>query len=70
MNFARFCRLNASKFPKREFLIESYPSKAARRVLPWEDLDAQTNRLANYLMELCGVSKGDVVIQIEMNSLE
>ncbi len=70
MNFARFCRLNASKFPKREFLIESYPSKSARRVLTWEDLDAQTNRLANYLMKECGVRKGDVVIQMATNSLE
>ena len=27
MNFAKFSGLNASKFPKREFIIETYPSK-------------------------------------------
>ncbi len=70
MNFARFCRLNASKFPKREFLIESYPSKGTRRVLTWEDLNDHTDKLANYLMNECDVKKGDVVLHLLMNNLE
>src|SRR5512137_2461857 len=50
MNFARFCWLNASKFPGREFIIESYPSKGIRKAITWQQLDDQTNRLANFMM--------------------
>lgn len=70
MNFARFCWLNASKFPKREFLIESYPSKGARRALSWEELNERTNQLANYLVNECQVRKGDIVLHLMTNSLE
>ncbi len=70
MNFARFCRLNASKFPEREFLIESYPSKKSRRVLTWKELEEQTNKVANYLIKECGIKKGDVVQHLLLNSLE
>ncbi|HVN25144.1 MAG TPA: class I adenylate-forming enzyme family protein [Syntrophorhabdales bacterium] len=70
MNFARFCWLNASKFPNREFLIESYPSKKARRALTWKDLNDQTNKVANYLIKDCGIKKGDVVQHLMLNSLE
>ena len=69
-NFARFCRLNASKFPDREFLIESWPSKNFRRALTWRELEEQTNKLANYLIKECGVKKGDIVLHLMMNSLE
>jgi acyl-CoA synthetase (AMP-forming)/AMP-acid ligase II len=70
MNFARFSALNASKFPKREFIIESYPSKGVRRSLTWEQFDDQANKLANYLIKDCGVKKGDVVVHLMMNSME
>jgi acyl-CoA synthetase (AMP-forming)/AMP-acid ligase II len=70
MNFARFCRLNASKFPNREFLIESYPSKKVRRALTWKELNDQTNKVANFLIKECGIKKGDVVQHLMMNSLE
>jgi len=70
MNFARFCCLNASKFPGREFVIESYPSKKTRRVLNWRELDEQTNKVANYLIEECGIKKGDVVQHLLLNSIE
>jgi acyl-CoA synthetase (AMP-forming)/AMP-acid ligase II len=69
-NFARFCPLNASKFPNREFLIESWPSKGLRRVLTWKDLEEKTNKLANFLKKECGVKKGDIVLHLMMNSLE
>ena len=69
-SFARFCRLNASKFPDREFLIESWPSKNFRRALTWKELEEQTNKLANYLIRECGVKKGDIVLHLMMNSLE
>jgi acyl-coenzyme A synthetase/AMP-(fatty) acid ligase len=70
MNFARFCRLNASKFPDREFIIESTPSKNLRRAITWKDLNDQTNKVANFLMKDCGVKKGDIVVHLMLNSIE
>ncbi len=70
MNFAMFSGLNASKFPKREFIIESYPSKNLRRSLTWEQFDDQANKVANYLIKDCGVKKGDIVVHLMMNSME
>ncbi len=70
MNFSSFCRLNASKFPQREFLIESYPSEKTRRVLTWQNLEEQTNRMANYLVKECGIRKGDVVQHLMTNGIE
>jgi len=70
MNFAMFSGLNASKFPKREFIIESYPSKGLRRSLTWEQFDDQANKIANYLVKDCGVKKGDIVLHLMMNCME
>ena len=70
MNFARFCGLNASKFPEREFIIESYPSKGIRKAITWKQLDDQTNKLANFMIKECGVKKGDIVVHLMMNSIE
>lgn len=70
MNFARFCPLNASKFSDREFLIESFPSRRFRRALTWGQLENQTNKIANYLRNVCGIGKGDVVQHMMTNSLE
>ena len=70
MNFSRFCQLNASKFPNREFIIESYPSRNLRRAITWKELDAQTNKLANFMMKECGLKKGDIVVHLMMNSIE
>lgn len=69
-NFARFCALNASKYPNREFLIENWPSKGLRRVLTWKDLEEQSNKLANFLRKECKVGPGDIVLHLLMNSLE
>lgn len=70
MNFARFCALNAKKFPKREFLIESRPSKKVRRSIAWGEFNEQADRLANYLAEECGIGRGDTVLQFMTNSIE
>ena len=70
MNFARFCRLNAGKYPDREFLIESYPSKKTRRTLTWSQLEDQTNKIARYLADDCGIKKGDIVQHLLFNSIE
>jgi len=70
MNFAGFSRLNASKYPEREFIIESYPSAKTRRALTWGQLEEQTNKVANYLIDGCGIRKGDVVQHLLLNSIE
>lgn len=70
MNFARFCRLNAKKFPEREFLIESWPSKGMRRAVTWKEFDGQANKFANYIAKECGIGKGDIVLQFMANSVE
>ncbi len=70
MNFAMFSGLNASKFPSREFIIESYPSKNQRRSLTWKEFDDQANRVANYLIKDCGIKKGDIVVHLMMNCME
>ena len=59
-----------ANFPKREFIIESYPSKKMRRSLTWEQFDDQANKIANYLMKECGVKKGDIVVHLMMNCME
>jgi acyl-CoA synthetase (AMP-forming)/AMP-acid ligase II len=69
-NFAMFSSLNAGKFPEREFIIESSPSKGVRRSMTWRQYDEQANRLANYLVNDCGVKKGDIVVHLMMNSME
>ncbi len=69
-NFAMFSSLNAGKFPEREFIIESSPSTGVRRSLTWKQYDEQANRLANYLVHVCGVKKGDIVVHLMMNSME
>jgi acyl-CoA synthetase (AMP-forming)/AMP-acid ligase II len=70
MNFSHFCPLNAGKFPTREFLIESYPSKKARRALTWQELEDRTNKVANFLTRECGIRKGDVVQHLMVNNIE
>lgn len=70
MNFATFSGLNASKFPEREFIIESYPSRNFRRSFTWRQYNEQANRIANYLMKNCGIKKGDIILHLMMNSIE
>lgn len=70
MNFAMFSGLNAGKFPEREFIIESYPSRNFRRSVSWQEYNEQANRVANYLMKSCGVKQGDIVLHLMMNSIE
>ncbi len=45
MNFGMFSGLNASKFPKREFIIEKLRGKGIRRSLTWEQFDDQATSL-------------------------
>jgi acyl-CoA synthetase (AMP-forming)/AMP-acid ligase II len=70
MNFARFSTLNAKKYPTREFIIESHPSKNLRRSITWQVYEETTNKIANFLMKECGVKPGDSVLHLMMNSIE
>jgi acyl-CoA synthetase (AMP-forming)/AMP-acid ligase II len=70
MNFARFCHLNAHKFPEREFLIASWPSKGLRTSITWKEFNDKTNQAAHFLQDSCGVQNGDIVLHLMMNSFE
>jgi len=70
MNFAAFSSLNAGKFPHREFIIESYPSRKTRRSMTWQQFNDEANKFAHYLMDECGLKKGDIVLHLMMNSME
>ena len=70
MNFARFCHVNAHKFPHREFLIASWPSQNRRESITWWEFNDKTNALAHYLRDECGVQRGDIVLHLMMNSFE
>lgn len=70
MNFARFCHLNAEKFPDREFLIAHWPTKGIREAVCWKEFNDKTNKVANFLKDNCGVQEGDIVLHLMMNSFE
>jgi acyl-CoA synthetase (AMP-forming)/AMP-acid ligase II len=70
MNFARFCHVNAEKFPHREFIIASWPSQQKREAITWQELNNKTNKVAHYLQDTCEVQKGDIVLHLMMNSIE
>ncbi len=70
MNFSYYGIINAKKYPRQEFLIELIPSKKLRRSLTWEAFNEQTNKVANYLKDKCGVQKGDYILHLQMNSME
>jgi acyl-CoA synthetase (AMP-forming)/AMP-acid ligase II len=70
MNFAQFCHINAQKYPSREFMIASWPSKKKREAITWKELNDQANKVARYLQEGCEVKEGDIVLHIMMNSIE
>jgi len=46
------------------------PIQGVRRAITWEELNRQTNRLANFMMKDCGIKKGDIVVHLMMNSIE
>ncbi len=70
MNFASYGIINAQKYPDKEFLAELTPSKNLRRSMTWQEFNAATNKVANYLQQEMGVKKGDFVLHLQMNSLE
>lgn len=60
---------NARTYPNEIALVERNPTLATRLELTWAEFDCQANQFANALLE-SGISKGDCVAHLMMNSLE
>jgi acyl-CoA synthetase (AMP-forming)/AMP-acid ligase II len=60
---------NARMFPTDCALIERAPAEHKRREITWKQFDEAANRCANALMKK-GVTKGDRVIHLMMNSID
>jgi acyl-CoA synthetase (AMP-forming)/AMP-acid ligase II len=59
---------NARNYPDEVALIELKPSQKLRREISWRVFDDRTNRIANALTAR-GVSKGDKVLHLMLNSI-
>jgi len=68
VTIAEMLARNARMYPGETALIELRPSKKLRREITWKEFDERANRVANTLIAR-GVSKGDKVIHLMMNSI-
>jgi len=68
MNISEMLARNARMYPGDSALIELRPSKNIKNEITWKDFDERANRIANALIDR-GVSKGDKVIHLMMNSI-
>jgi len=59
---------NARMYPEDSALIELKPSEKIRKEITWKKFDERANRIANALIDR-GVSQGDKVIHLMMNSI-
>jgi acyl-CoA synthetase (AMP-forming)/AMP-acid ligase II len=59
---------NARMYPNDTALIELKPSQGLRKEITWKEFDERANRIASALIDR-GVSKGDKVIHLMMNSI-
>ena len=59
---------NARMYPNDTALIELKPSQGLRKEITWKAFDERANRIASALIDR-GVSKGDKVIHLMMNSI-
>ena len=60
---------NARLYPDEIALIELHPSKNLRKTITWREFDERANRVANVLIKR-GITKGDKVIHLMMNSID
>jgi acyl-CoA synthetase (AMP-forming)/AMP-acid ligase II len=60
---------NARMYPTDVALIERIPAENKRREITWKQFDEAANRCANALMKK-GITKGDKVIHLMMNSID
>jgi acyl-CoA synthetase (AMP-forming)/AMP-acid ligase II len=68
MSIAEMLARNARVYPNDSALIELRPSKKIRKEITWQEFDSRANRIANALMTR-GITKGDKVIHLMMNSI-
>jgi acyl-CoA synthetase (AMP-forming)/AMP-acid ligase II len=68
MTIAEMLARNARIYPDDSALIELKPSQKLRKEITWKVFDERANRIANALTSR-GVSKGDKVIHLMMNSI-
>lgn len=68
MTIAEMLARNARMYPNDSALIELKPSEKIRKEIIWKVFDERANRVANALIDR-GVSKGDKVIHLMMNSI-
>ncbi len=68
MTIAEMLARNARLYPEDSALIELRPSQKIRHEITWKEFDDRANRIANALIDR-GVSKGDKVILLMMNSI-
>jgi acyl-CoA synthetase (AMP-forming)/AMP-acid ligase II len=68
MNISEMLARNTQMYPDDTALIELKPSKKLRKQITWKEFDERANRIASALIDR-GVSKGDKVIHLMMNSI-
>jgi acyl-CoA synthetase (AMP-forming)/AMP-acid ligase II len=68
MTITEMLARNARMYPDDNALIELKPSRKERKEITWREFDERANRIANALIDR-GVSKGDKVIHLMMNSI-
>ena len=68
MTISEMLARNARMYPNDCALIELKPSQQLRREITWKEFDERANRIANALIDR-GISKGDKVIHLMMNSI-
>ena len=68
MTVAEMLARNARMHPEDSALVELKPGKKIRKEITWKEFDERANRIANALIDR-GVSKGDKVIHLMMNSI-
>ena len=60
---------NARMYPNDIALVERIPAENKRWEITWKQFDEAVNRFANVLMER-GITKGDRVVHLMMNSID
>ena len=68
MTIAEMLARNARMYPNDSALVELKSSKSIRKEVTWKEFDERANRIANTLMAM-GVTKGDKVVHLMMNSI-
>ncbi|MGD1118764.1 MAG: AMP-binding protein [Dehalococcoidales bacterium] len=68
MTITEILARNARLIPRNTALVEIAPSQGFRKEVTWKEFDERANRFANALIAR-GIKKGDVVMQLMMNSI-